>query len=423
MNPRPLHKITAETGRLLLGATFIFSGIVKAIDPVGGAIKIEEYLTAFGLNHLAWLDLTLSIAQATFEFTLGCCLLLAAYRRITTLTTLAFMALMTPLTLYLALFNPVADCGCFGDAWIITNRETFLKNILLTAAAIAAWTWRRHLTPLYTNKARWFIPLFAAIFSTAFSLHNYNHLPIVDFRPYKIGKNIPQMMEIPPGAPQDEYLYTYEKQGQRKEFTPADAPAGNPEWTYIQARLVKPGYTPEINTFELYDTNGNNVADTILHHPHPLLLLIAPDLQHASDRNIDLINNAYDLAHENGQPFYALTASAEENITQWKKHTGADYPFLTADDVLLKTIIRSNPGLILLQHGTILAKWHHNDIPDENQLAAYINPHAGQTTPPGKKETAPRLRIISGFILPLLLIWVYDSLRNRKTRRKTNYKQ
>jgi hypothetical protein len=339
---------------------------------------------------------------------------------------------MTPLTLYLALFNPVSDCGCFGDALIISNWQTFYKNIVLLACTIFLYIHCRRLTSFYTYKAYWFIVPFSFFFCIAFGLQNYDHLPILDFRPYKVGNNIFKLMEIPENAPQAEYRFIYEKDGVKKTFALEDVPAADSTWTYVDSKQIRKGFIPAISSFELYNGEGENIGMQILSRPEPLFLLVAPALEQASDGHIEAINHVYEFACEKHYPFYCVTASSPEGIEGWQKNTGADYPFLTADDVVLKTMIRSNPGLILIKEGTILAKWHHNDIPDENTLAETVAAYLGETPLPesdaGETEATPAqkikqdgerwLRIISGFVLPLSLIWVYDFLQNRRTRKK-----
>jgi hypothetical protein len=416
----------------LIGVTFVFSGVVKAIDPAGWAIKSGEYLTAFGLNHYTWMEYVISFNIAAVEFTLGICILLAVYRKLATLGVLLMMGFMTPLTLYLAIFNPVSDCGCFGDAIILSNWATFYKNVPLLTGAILLFIYHKHLTPFYSYKSYWFVVLFAYFFCMAFCYQNYAHLPIKDFRPYKVGLNILKLMEIPEDAPQDEFLFIYEKEGVKKEFTLEESPFDDPSWKYVDAKLIKEGFIPVVSSFELYNKNGDNIAEVILSQPRLTFLLILPDVKVASDIHIDKINNIYDYAVEAEAklPFYGVTASSDEDIEEWKKNTGADYPFLTADDVLLKTMIRSNPGLVIIKNGTILAKWHHNDIPGEERLDEVITKldntpvdEDSKTAPEilaekNQKERISWLRIIAGFTLPLLLVWIYDFFRNRHLRKK-----
>ncbi|MDR0700678.1 MAG: DoxX family protein [Tannerella sp.] len=409
------RKIITEICRVALGVTFIFSGTAKAIDPVGGGLKMEDYFGAFGLTTLNPLATFISINLSAFEFMLGLCILMAVYRKLTTICVLAFMSFMTLLTLYLAIFNPVHDCGCFGDAFILTNWQTFFKNFfILLPASIVTYLYHDRMTPAYTCKVYWFVVLFAYVFPVWFSYYNYNHLPVKDFRPYKIGANIPALMSFPEDAQQDEYLYIYEKDGEKKSFTPETAPAGDSTWVFVEAKLVKPGYVPPVASFELYDAAGDNIAEEILSAENGVFLLISPKIENASDKKIDEINYIYDYAQEHHLLFYCVTASAKEDIDTWINNTGAEYPFLEADDVTLKTIIRSNPGLVLMKSGTILSKWHYLDIPPEDEANDVIERILRYPDEDAGKENSPWLWIIACFTLPLLLVWIYDCVRNRK---------
>ncbi|MDR3251265.1 MAG: DoxX family protein [Tannerella sp.] len=412
-------KITVEICRIILGVTFIFSGIVKAVDPVGGALKIEDYFGAFGLTAFNRLALIVSLNLSAFEFLLGVCILAAVYRRLTTICMLAMMSFMTLLTLYLAIFNPVHDCGCFGDAIKLTNWQTFFKNfIVLLPASVAAFVYHKKMTPLFTREVQWFVLLFAYCFPMAFSYYNYSHLPISDFRQFKIGANIPQLMSFPEDAPQDEYQYIYEKNGEKQAFTPETAPAGDDAWKFVEAKLVKQGYVPSIATFDLYDANGDNIAEELLANEKGVFLLVSPHIEKASDKRIDEINNVYDYAVERDMPFYCATSSTQENIDAWINNNGAEYPFLTADDVTLKTMIRANPGLVLLKSGTVVAKWHFNDIPPQDEANAVIDSLLNPSDEKGAGETNPWLLVVCCFTLPLLLVWIYDFFRNVRSRRK-----
>ena len=408
-------KIIAEISRIILGATFLFSGTVKAIDPVGGAIKMEDYFGAFGLSFFNPLSLFVSINLSAVEFLLGLCIIMAVYRKLTTICMVAFMAFMTLLTLYLAIFNPVHDCGCFGEAIIITNWQTFFKNIfVLFPASVITYIYHKKMTPVYTYKAYWFVLLFGYIFSAGFSYYNYRNLPIIDFRPFKIGTNITQAMSIPEDAPSDEYLFVYEKDGKRDEFTPENAPLSDDSWKFVERKLIKQGYIPPITSFELFDKDENNIADIILDDEKGVVLLISPHLEKADDGKIDEINHIYDYSIENNIKFFCLTSSTADNINAWINDTGAEYPFLTADDVTLKTIIRSNPGIVLLKSGTILTKWHYNDLPSEETANTVINELLNSSGQKSDKEISPWVLIIFCFTLPLLLVWIYDYFRNRR---------
>jgi uncharacterized membrane protein YphA (DoxX/SURF4 family) len=413
-------RIIAEACRFFTGAVFVFSGFVKAVDPMGSAIKIGDYLKAFGLGAFESLALALSLLLVASEFTLGVCLLTGVYRKWTTRLVLVFMAVMTPLTLYLALFNPVSDCGCFGDALVLTNWETFFKNIVLSAAAVFMLIHYKVILSFYTPLTRWFVPLFAFLYTTGFALWNYNHLPLLDFRAYKVGVNISEAMSIPDDAPQDEYEYSfiYEKDGVRKKFSLDDYPQNDTSWTFVESvsTLVREGYHPLITDFALYDTDGNDVTGTILGVKGDVMLLISPKLEKADEQCVDRVADIYEFCRTEAIPFYCVTGSSVEGMEAWRKVSGARYPFLEADETLLKTIIRSNPGLLRLRDGTIQKKWHHNDFPDEAALPQilYADIPAGVST--GRVWIYFNLL---GFMLPLLFVLTYDVWRRDQKRRSS----
>ncbi len=411
-----LLKVIAECCRVLIGVVFIFSGFVKAVDPVGFAIKIGDYLMAFGLEKLQVISLALSINICSIEFMLGVCVLLGVYRKYASILTMLFMAFMTPLTLYLAIFDPVSDCGCFGDALILTNWETFGKNVILMAAAIFLFIYNQKILPLFTYKVYWFVALFSFGMCSLFAFQNYRHLPVIDFRPYKVGANIPESMAIPEGAAIDEYLYSfvYEKDGEKRTFSLEDLPQEGSGWEFVESKttLLKEGYIPSIAAFNLYNEDDEDVTDMILSDDRGVFLLIVPNIEKANDERIDEINGIYDYAQENDLAFYGVSGSTQEAVMRWSDYSGAEYPFLLADDVLLKTIIRSNPGLVLLKGGTVLGKWHYRDIPKENEIKEVMDEY-WQSNETVLKEGRSLVPNLLTFILPLLLVWVYDFFRNR----------
>jgi uncharacterized membrane protein YphA (DoxX/SURF4 family) len=415
-------RLAAEACRLIMGAVFVFSGFVKAIDPAGFAIKIEEYLAAFALPQAALFATPAAVNLSAVEFALGMCILLGVYRRYSAILALVFMLIMTPLTLYLALFNPVQDCGCFGDAVVLSNWQTFGKNVFLLAAALFLLAHHRLLFQFFSYKAYGVAALFIYMYAVGFSLWNYNHLPLIDFRPYKTGASIPRQMEIPPDAPQDVYesVFIYEKNGVKQEFTLDNYPADDPSWKFTDTRLklVKEGFKPRIETFYVYDADGADVSGRLLHSDGLLLLLVIPRMEEASDKPVDALDNLYEYAREHNISFYCVTGSAPARIRDWINATGAEYPFLFADHALLTTIIRSNPGLVLLSGGTVLGKWHYNDMPPDEEaarklLAGYADKNTAKT-----KGNGWIYFNLTGFAVPLLLVWTYE--RRIFRRRKKN---
>jgi len=417
METKTYKKIAVEISRVILGITFIFSGFVKAVDPWGGAYKIQDYFTAFELPGLNFLSLSLSFLQAAVEFGVGACLLFGIYRRFNAYLVLIIMLFMTPLTLYLAISNPVSDCGCFGDALVITNWQTFYKNIVLLIAAIIVFMWYRKMYHLFTRKAYFLSALWIYLFIIGLSFYCFYYLPVFDFRPYKIGANIPEKMTVSENAEHDVYdvRLIYSKNGQQKEFTMQNYPQGDSTWTFVdsKSRLVKKGYQPPIHDFTITDSIGGDITDAILSNPSYTFLLIAHKLNKASDTNVDQINDIFDFSKAHGYGFYTLTSSSQDEIKEWTANTGAEYPFCTTDDITLKTIIRSNPGLLLIKKGTIINKWSHTRLPNAGDLTKLIS-----ETDEGNAPTIHNFRTIASlkmiFLVPLVVLFLWDFFYYRK---------
>ena len=408
--------------RFLLAAVFIFSGFVKAVDPLGSFYKIQDYLTAFGMA--AWfptyLQLLFAIVLSALEFSVGVFLFFGIRRRFATTLALLLMIVMTPLTLYLALANPVSDCGCFGDAWVLTNWETFGKNVVLFIAAVSVFKGGKQIIRFITAKMAWMVSMYTFFFVFVLSFYCLDNLPILDFRPYKIGKNIKEGMEIPEGAKPSvfESKFILEKDGKKQEFTLDNYPDST--WTFVETRTVlkEKGYEPPIHDFSIVSLEtGEDLTDSILSDKGYTFLLVAHRIENADDSNIDLINEIYDYSVEHGYGFYALTSSPEEQIELWRDKTGAEYPFCQMDDITLKTIIRSNPGLMLIKDGVILNKWSDNSLPDEYVLTDSLDKlELGQQ----KQESDLRTigYVLLWFIIPLLMVIGVDILVVKRRERK-----
>lgn len=365
-------------GRGVLSLILLFSGFVKAVDPLGTQYKLQDYLEALGMGGMIadWLLLGVSIALSTMEFVLGVLLLFAISRRLVTKITLGMMVVMTCLTVWIYIANPVEDCGCFGDAIVLTNGQTLLKNIVLLAlAALLAWKPLR-IKRFISLKWQWITYYTAVAFIIAVSAYSLYFLPLIDFRPYHIGANIKEKMSIPDGAPQPEYKTTFimEKDGKRQEFTLENYPDST--WTFIDSKTVQTseGYVPEIPDLVIQDMrSGEDLTEQILSDEGLTLLLVSPHLEQANDAQFGEIDRLYEWAKEQGISFYCLTASGRQGIEQWIDVTGAEYPFCNVDETTLKTMIRSNPGLMLLKAGTVIGKWSHNSLPRPDEIMILKN--------------------------------------------------
>ncbi|WP_278906726.1 BT_3928 family protein [Leyella stercorea] len=400
--------------RFVLAATFIFSGYVKAIDPLGTLYKLKDYAAAMSLNGLLpdWVLVGVAIALAALEFALGVFMLFAVRRHVVSRITLAFMTAMTVLTLWIFVADPVKDCGCFGDALKLTNGETLLKNIVLVAcAALVAWR-PADMARFISRSNQWIVRYYTVAYIVITSVYCLYTLPIFDFRPYHVGTNIKQGMEIPEGAEQPEFESTFllRKNGETREFTLDNYPDST--WEYVDTRTVqtKKGYEPPIHDFALTSCDTDeDITEQVLTKKGYTFLLVSPRLAVADDSNFGDIDQIYEYAEENGADFYCVTASANNEIERWRDLTGAEYQFCNADETTLKTMIRSNPGLMLLKDGTIIGKWSHNALPQTDDLTAPL-----QQLTIGKAQndsTTERLLIVLlTFFLPLSALTLADRL-------------
>lgn len=408
-------RITAvNVCRFVLAATFIFSGYVKAIDPLGTLYKLKDYAAAMSLNGLLpdWALVGVAIALGALEFALGVFMLFAVRRHAVSRITLAFMTAMTVLTLWIFVADPVKDCGCFGDALKLTNGETLMKNIVLIAcAALVAWR-PVDMARFISRSNQWIVRYYTVAYIVITSVYCLYTLPIFDFRPYHVGMNIKQGMEIPEGAEQPEFESTFllKKNGETREFTLDNYPDST--WEYVDTRTVqtKKGYEPPIHDFALTSCDtGEDITEQVLTKKGYTFLLVSPRLAVADDSNFGDIDQIYEYAEENGIDFYCVTASANDEIERWRDLTGAEYQFCNADETTLKTMIRSNPGLILLKDGTIIGKWSHNALPQTDDLTAPL-----QQLTIGKAQndsaTERLLIVLLTFFMPLSALALADRL-------------
>lgn len=408
-----IKQVLYSSARLVLAAAFLFSGITKGVDPLGTAYKIQDYLIHFGLNEWVpdWCYPYMGMAVAGLEFYLGLCLLFGFRRRMTWVLSFLLMLVMTPLTLYLAITDAVADCGCFGDAWVLSNWATFGKNVVL-CVCVGCWWWGIHKENNWlSDNTRWLISVYGLFFILLLMGHCLYHLPIADFRPYKIGNNLVELVTIPEGQQEPTYETTFilEKHGTQREFTLADYPDST--WTFVDSRTrqISEGYVPPLHDFILERvSDGELVTEEVLNDSGYTFLVVAYNLMTAQDGVADLLNELHDYCQQYGYTFYALTASGDEAIAEWQYETGAEYEFCRVDAIPLKTMVRSNPGLVLLKAGVVVNKWGVNDLPQTENLNAPLD--KVEWAQPSPDPNYYRLWLVLAFalILPLGIIVLLD---------------
>ena len=415
--------------RLIMAVTLIVSGYTKAVDPVGTQLKIHEYMAAAALGDAlpAWQETIAAVTLPAIEFTIGVMLLFAIHRKVIAWAAMIFLAMMTVVTVWIAAADPVSDCGCFGDAITLTNGQTLAKNIVLLALSVIIWRKPLAMIRLVSQANQWIVSNYTVLFIVGTSLWSLYDLPYLDFRPYHTGADIRQGMTVPDGADEPQFATTFimEKDGERREFTVDDYPDST--WTFVDSRTVQTskGYEPPISDFWIQTTDGIDVTDSLLDDDNYAFWLVAPYLETAADANFGDINRLYEYARTYGYTFIGLTSSGEDAIERWSDITGAEYPFMLMDDATLKTMIRSNPGVMLVKGSKVIRKWSHHRLPAEIELAGSLDT-LPIGTPPGDTMGVRIFKAVLGYLLPLALLSVLDrwwSIRKRRLKEQKDVSQ
>jgi len=365
----------ANTCRIFVGMVFVYSGFVKIVDPLGSTYKFTDYFEAWHIGFMEPYALPLAVFMSLAELVVGFAVVLNCFMWLSSYGALIFMVYFTPVTLYLAFQEQasgkelVHDCGCFGDSLILSNWQTFVKNIILLVPTLVFFAKRTRFESIFLGKIQAVVVSIAIIFGLGIAYWGLEHLPIIDFRPYKIGSNIPEKMAIPPGAPQPKYdtflYYKNKKTGEQKEFTLQNYPQDT-TWEFVDTKniLVEEGYVPAIHDFSISNTKEGDITDIVLQDKNYNFLLVCYNINKTETDDFGKINKLYAWCQQSGLGFRCLTSSVENEVASFVKKTGAQFSFYNTDAVTLKTIVRANPGLVVLKNGTVVAMWHHNDIPD-----------------------------------------------------------
>lgn len=421
-------KVLSKISRLLVGSLFIVSGLIKANDPTGFAYKLQEY---FAPGVLDWpifdpIALELAVFICVIEIVLGFATLLGAKMKLVSWSLLGMITFFTFLTFYSAYFNKVTDCGCFGDALKLTPWESFTKDVVLFVLIIIIMaggyktelnTFKQNVFygiggaicvaffsfsvvhwsfPFYFFLAvfafliladrilkfkgkEWVLGILTAAISLYFSWHCLKHLPVKDFRPFAVGKNIEDGMYMPPDAKADVYetVLTYKNKntGEEKDFSQSNYPWKDTlNWLFVKmdSKLVEEGYHPPIHDFNPL-LEGTDVLEDILQEPY-LFLFVAQDIEKAKDFDQKKVEHLVNEIFNSGYYIYGLTSTSDQNVIEEFRHQNQlAFDFLINDETAIKTMIRSNPGLVMLRKGTVVGKWSYADLPTFEQVKELTN--------------------------------------------------
>lgn len=359
--------------RIIVAVLFIFSGLVKANDPLGLSYKMDEFFEVWGMHWIMPYSLVMSVAMIAFEIIAGVALLLGYAYRLFAYLLLALVVFFTFLTAYVLFSGKIKECGCFGDCIPLTPIQTFTKDIILLIMGIILVVYRNQIKPLVKGYAATAIMILTVFFSVGSQLWALEHLPYHDCLPYKVGVNIIEDRKIPEGAIPDQYenVMIYEKDGVQKEFTMENYPWQDTTWKFVDRidKLVKKGNAePKIRDFIIVDYDGNEYTDAILNAPGYAFLWYVRDTKKARTDNMDKLKALTKAAQEAGVPFYILFSDNKADAYAFMDEHGLQGEVLVLDRTVSKTAMRSNPGLMLLEQGVIKGKWSFRDYPDASVI-------------------------------------------------------
>lgn len=358
-------KIIVQISRILVGILFIISGLIKLNDPLGFSYKLQEYFGADVLN-LPFLEpyaLGISIFVVVFEVVLGVFLLIGYKPKFTIWSLLGMIVFFTFLTFYSAYFDKVKDCGCFGDALKLTPWESFTKDLILLALILIIFFGIRHIKPIFGKFGVTLVALLSFVLCLWFGYHVLMHLPSVDFRAYKIGNNIQEKMSTPPNAPKPliEYYYTFNVNGEEKTYTVTSGyPDVDGEFVKVDSKIIDEGYVPPIQDFSI-ESDEEDMTQHFLEEPK-LMMVIMYNLDSAERDGVEKLKPLTDAAIKKGYTVIGLTSSGAEAKAHMKANYNLNFDFYLCDEKVLKTIVRANPGVVILNKGTVKQKVHWNDI-------------------------------------------------------------
>jgi len=351
--------------RIFVGILFIISGFIKLNDPVGFSFKLEEYFSPSVLDLGIFLPYALAIAiiVVTLEVLLGAFLIIGYKVKLTLWSLLGMILFFTFLTFYSAYFNKVTDCGCFGDALKLTPWQSFTKDVVLLVLILFLFFNQKWIKPFFTSKGSQTVLIIALLSCIGFVYQVINHLPTIDFRPYKIGKNISLGMAVPVNAPKAiyEYSWKFKVNGEEKVYTTKGAyPKVKGEFLSVKTVEIQEGYSPPIHDFTI-EQEGEDFTSQFLATPK-LVLVIAYDLRKSNLAMFKEVKLVTDQALAKGYRVIGMSASGKNQTTELKMDYQLNFDFYFTDETTLKTIVRSNPGVLVLEKGTITQKVHYNDL-------------------------------------------------------------
>jgi len=377
-----MQNVLLRFSRFFVGALFIFSGLIKANDPLGFGYKLQEYFEVFHMGFLNGMATGIAILLCTLEIVLGALLLLGFWSKKVAWGLLLLIIFFTLLTFISAAFKVVTSCGCFGDAIPLTPWQSFSKDLILLVLIIIIFAKKELIQPLFKKEGtQRNIALAVTALSLGFGLYTYNVLPVIDFLPYKVGAHIPSLMVIPPGEKPDEFEIMYHLKNKKtnaeqdmsdKAYLKTEIWKDN-NWEIIgepTKKLVKKGYEPKIKDLVITDASGTDYTKELIENPYYSLVYVAYDLKNTNESAIGKLNAiAINATQQFNIRTVLLTSNSAQDAEVFIKKNNLFSEVFYADAVPLKSMVRANPGVLLLKNGVVINKWHYHNVPTFDQLS------------------------------------------------------
>ncbi len=368
-------KVISQISRIFVGILFIISGFIKANDPLGFSYKLDEYFTVFHMPWLSSISLWMAIGICAFEIGLGVALLLGAKMQFTSWSLLLMIVFFTFLTFWSWKFDVVKDCGCFGDALHLKPFQSFMKDVVLLILIFFIFIGKNDIKPLFGDKLSTLMAYGGFIASFLFSLYCYRHLPVIDFRPYAVGKSITQGMQLPPNAIKDSIVmvFIYEKDGKNVELNMDQLKTIDDTYKFVDRKdkVIREGDKAPIHDFSINTADGTEITKDVLSMKN-VFLLVAYELNHTDVDVQNRVNDFVALCQRDGIEFIGLTSASVKEVDDFRHKHNSMFEYYYSDATMLKTMIRSNPGLMLLKDGTVTAMWHYNDFPSYDEVKSLL---------------------------------------------------
>ena len=404
----PVWKVASVwAARLLTGAVFILSGWAKAVDPRGFVYKIGEYLAVWGIDRLIPYELVIlgAVVLSVVELTIGVLLATGCLRRSTPICGLVMMLFMLPLTVYIAVADPVADCGCFGDLLVISNTATMLKNVALTALLVLCLVWHKAARPLYRPGLQWLVIALSCVYGLVLAVIGWQFQPVADFRPYGVGKTL-----VADDGTSGAERYVYEKNGERREYTLDMLPDST--WTFVE----RAGGASEATREGLAVFDGDDEVTDELFDPSEkgemlVLAVVEPGLNNLMRTR--MANEIYEYATEHGIAMIGLVAASGDSIDRWVEMARPEYDVYSASDTSLKELVRGATGLVFMRDGHVV--WKRNFATISPDLLSRPDPFGSVTV---VDDGRVAWWLAGAFVAGMLVLYALSALTRMKLRPK-----